>query len=305
MTPDKYTITEKYIDTKDGHSLYVQLWGSNSPESKTVIYLHGGPGSGCSDSAKDHFDPTLHKVIFFDQRGSGLSKPYGSLENNTTQHLVDDISLIADSFKIDRFSLVGGSWGSTLALAYAIANPERVESMVIRGILTGARDEIEFFEKGNFRSFFPEAWENYVSSVPEEYRSNPADYHQERIVGDDPEIAKQSAYEYSKLEYAVIGLDDRRTPEGYQDFDPTNTIIEVSYMKNLCFMENNYVLNNASKFTMPIWIVQGRYDAICAPSNAYRLHQKLPNSKLIWTIAGHSGSDRANRDVVKSLLLAI
>lgn len=305
MTPDINTIEERFIETSDGHSLYTQLWGSKKDNASVFISLHGGPGSGSSDSNKDLYDPENDKVLFFDQRGCGLSKPYGSLDNNTTEHLINDINLVSKAHNLSKFTLVGGSWGSTLALAYALEHPDNVNSLVIRGVFTGSREEINFLESGGFKSFYPEVWENFVNSVPEEYKNDPAKYHINSVLGNDPEQAKKSAYEYSKMEYSVIGLDDRRVPEKYEDFDLVNSKIEMYYMKNLCFMEDEYILNNADKLTMPVWIVQGRYDAVCPPINAYRLHKKLPNSRLIWTTAGHSGNDRANRDAIKTIIMGL
>lgn len=134
MNKDHYLISEKMLDVGDGHSLYIHEWG-NANASTPIIFLHGGPGSHVRNSHKRVFDPTIHRVIFFDQRGSGKSTPYGSLENNTTDKLIEDISKIADSFGIKNFILRGNSWGSTLALAYALAHPERVHSLVLGGIL--------------------------------------------------------------------------------------------------------------------------------------------------------------------------
>lgn len=304
MTPDEFTIKEEVVKTTDGHELYVHQWGNHNINT-VYIFLHGGPGSGCSDKHKELFDPKLHQVIFFDQRGAGQSTPKGSLKNNTTQHLVDDVTLIANHFKINEFILVGGSWGSTLALAYTIKNPERVLALVLRGIFTGSQAEIDFLDKGGAKSFFPEVWQNFVNSVPKEHQQNPAKYHANQILIGSVEDAKKSAYAFANLEYSLIGLDDRRKPEDFDKFDPSGSIIEISYMANCCFMKDEYILKNANKIKQPVWIVQGRYDAICPPVNAYKLDQKLSNSKIIWTTAGHSGSDRANTDATKAILLTL
>lgn len=304
MTPDEFTIKEEVVKTTNGHELYVHQWGNHNINT-VYIFLHGGPGSGCSDKHKELFDPKLHQVIFFDQRGAGQSTPKGSLKNNTTQHLVDDVTLIANHFKINEFILVGGSWGSTLALAYTIKNPERVLALVLRGIFTGSQAEIDFLDKGGAKSFFPEVWQNFVNSVPKEHQQNPAKYHANQILIGSVEDAKKSAYAFANLEYSLIGLDDRRKPEDFDKFDPSGSIIEISYMANCCFMKDEYILKNANKIKQPVWIVQGRYDAICPPVNAYKLDQKLSNSKIIWTTAGHSGSDRANTDATKAILLTL
>ena len=147
MKTDDNIISEKMLDVGDGHTLYVQEWGNPSASSTTIV-LHGGPGSQFKDKHKAAFDSKIHRVIFFDQRGCGRSTPYGSLENNTTDKLVEDISKIADAFGAKTFVLHGSSWGSTLALAYALKYPERVEALVIGGIMTGSKTESDWVDKG-------------------------------------------------------------------------------------------------------------------------------------------------------------
>lgn len=301
MTPDTYTLEETMIAVSDTHNLYAQSWGNKNAHT-TYIFLHGGPGSGCSNGHKTYFDPKTQHVIFFDQRGCGRSTPYGSLEDNTTADLVGDVSVIADYFGVQEFVFVGGSWGSCLALAYAIENPKRVNAMVLRGIFTGSQTEIDFLDQGGFRDFFPDVWQKFVAATPKDYRDNPAVYHRPRVLGDDPQAMAESSLAYAELEGALISLDDRFTPLDKENFDPMSTRIEVYYMENRCFMEDNFIFDNASKLTMPIWLIQGRYDAVCAPATAHKLHGILPNSKLIWTIAGHSGSDRGNFDVAKTII---
>lgn len=304
MTPDKNTINETFLPVGDGHELYVQEWGS--PDSQTTfLFLHGGPGSGCSDSHKDFFDPTRDRVIFFDQRGSGKSKPYGSLSNNTTQHLVNDITKVLDASAVQRAVLVGGSWGSTLALAYVLAEPVRVDRLIIRGIFTGSQAEVDFLEKGGFRYFYPDVWSDFVASVPEQYRDDPAAYHQKRLLGNDEEAMRASSLAYSLLEGSIAKLDDRTRPPSGDDFDPFPMRIEVHYTNELCFMPERYLLDNAHKITVPVCIIQGRYDNVCPPITAYELHQKLRDSQLIWTTAGHSGSDRANYDATSFAIASV
>jgi len=298
MSPDQYTIKEQHLAVGDGHKLYVQEWG-NPKAKRTFIFLHGGPGSGINDGYKAFFDPSTQHVIFFDQRGCGQSTPAGKLEANTTQDLVEDINKIADAYKIKTFTLVGGSWGSCLALAYGIAHPKRVEAMVLRGIFTGAQDEIDFIDKGYFSAFFPEVWEEFVQRAPEEFQDNPGAYHSAQALGKDLKAARKSAYAYSEMESSLLRLDDRHTPESIEDFDFYGARIEVHYLANRCFMPDMFIVNNASKLTMPIWIVQGRYDNVCPPMGAYRLHKALPNSQLSWTVAGHSGGERSNYDLTR------
>ena len=300
MKPDKYTNKQFFLDVGDGHSLYVQDWGN--PKAMPILFLHGGPGSGTSDTHKQLFEPLTQRVIFFDQRGSGQSLPIGSLKNNTTQDLVEDIEAIAKKLKLNKFVITGGSWGSCLALAYSLKYPKRVEALVLRGIFTGSQKEIDFLDKGEFKSFYPDVWDRYVKTVPKEFKSSPGDYHIAKAFGQDESAAKKSIYAYSELEGSLIGLDDRHTPQDFNDFDPTSTKVEMHYLVNKCFMPDRFILDNASKIKAPTWLVQGRYDMVCPPFAAYELNQKLPNSQLTWAKAGHSGNDRSNFDAVKTIL---
>jgi proline iminopeptidase len=300
MTADEFTIDERMVEVSGGHTLYVHHWGNES--ASAVIYLHGGPGSGCSDKAKTLFDPRKHNVIFFDQRGCGKSTPYGSLADNSTDMLIEDINSVAEAIGVDTFGFVGGSWGSCLALAYAIKFPERVNRMILRGIFTGRQSEIDFMDEGGIRHMFPDVWAEFLGSVPPEYEKNPRDYHLPRILGDNPTDAKISAYAYSRLEGSIVALDDRKSVEPFDDFDPIPTKIECHYLAHGCFLPDNFIIDNAPSLSMPVQIVQGRYDAVCPPTTAYELDNLLQNSTLTWTLAGHSGNDRNNWEAVKILL---
>lgn len=276
ITADKYTIKEHRLKTEDGeHTLYVQEWGRQ--KGAPILFLHGGPGSGCSDSNKAYFDPAKHRVIFIDQRGCGKSRPYGSLKANNTQNLVADIELIRSKLGINKWSVMGRSWGSTLALCYAIAHASNLEKVIIGGIFLGTQTEIDWLEKGEFRTFFPEVEEQ----------------------------AKITPYSYLKLAIPTLRIDDRYSMPEQKDIDEIPLKIELFYTKNKCFLSENYLLASAGKIKAPIDIVQGRYDMMTPPKSAYALHQKLPDSRLHWTIAGHAGADRANYDVTKALLAQI
>lgn len=273
ITSDKHTIKEHHLKTEDGkHTLYIQEWGQ--VKGAPILFLHGGPGNGCSDSNKAYFDPSRHHVIFIDQRGCGKSRPYGSLTANNTQSLVSDIELVRQKLGIEKWSVTGRSWGSTLALCYATEYTERIERMVIGGVFLASQTEVDWIEKGQFRTFFPEV----------------------------DKQAEITPYAYLKLALPTLRIDDRYSMPERKDVDEAPLKIELFYTKNNCFLPENYILNNASKMKVPVDIVQGRYDMMTPPKSAYELHLRLPNSRLHWTIAGHSGSDRANYDVTKALL---
>ena len=303
MTPDEYTISELFLEVGDGHTLYVHDWGKQNAETP-IIFLHGGPGSGVKDRYKTTFDPSLQRVIFFDQRGCGKSTPYGSLEHNTTDDLVEDIEKIARLLKLDTFILTGGSWGSCLALAYGLKYPKRVSAMVLRGIFTGSQAEIDYLDQGHFATHFPDVWDKYLDATPAAHQKNPGKYHAARILGNDEQAARESACTYGNLEGALLSLDDRFTPPNPDEYDPTLSKLEVYYMTNRCFMPDRFVMDNAHKLRMPIWLIQGRYDFVCPPVTAYELNEKLLNSRLVWTTAGH-GNDRPNYDVHRTILLQL
>lgn len=286
MTPDKFTIKESFLDVGHGHQLYVHDWGKTDAQTP-ILFVHGGPGNGCADRDKRKFDPETQRVIFFDQRGSGKSLPFGSLEHNTTPDLVADIEKLADHLHLKKFVLVGGSWGSTLALAYGITHPERVTAMILDGIFTGTSAEIDWLGSGGWRQFFPDVWQKFIETVPAQHREHPGNYHLKHALGNDAEAAKRSAYAYAAMELALLKLDDQYQPGEYDTYDPAPMRIEMHYMANGCFMTDDYLVKHAAKLTMPVWLVQGRYDMVCPPITASRLHEALPDSQLIWTINGH------------------
>lgn len=300
MTPDEYTIQETFLNVGDGHELYVQDWG-NPQASDVIIFLHGGPGAGIKDRHRSTFDPERQRVIFFDQRGTGRSVPASSLTHNTTQDLIEDINKIAEHFKLKDFVITGGSWGSCLALAYALQHPNRVKALVLSGIFTASQQEIDWLAKGMFRVFYPDVWQEFVNTVPKSHQQDPSAYHYKRILTGNEDDAKQSAYTYLNLEAAVMSLDDRFTPPDYETFDPSGTKTMVHYMTQLCFLPDRHILDNAHTLRMPVWIVQGRYDTICPPEIAYELHSKLPNSQLIWTLSNHR-SEREDWNVLRTIL---
>ena len=235
MQKDFYTIQEMMLDVGDGHVLYVQDWGNKDATTPT-IFLHGGPGSQVKDKHKAVFDPETQRVIFFDQRGCGQSTPVGSLENNTTQKLIGDISLIADKLSLNKFNLHGTSWGSALALAYAIENPEWVANLVIGGVFTGSKAEADWIDQGHFKTFYPDVWDAYVQRTPEQYRNNPSAYHFDKVINGTSEEQKLSGYAYECLEGGVIQLDDRFKTDDFETYDTSGIRIEMHYLSNGCFM---------------------------------------------------------------------
>ena len=303
MNPDEFTNRELFVEVGDGHELYVQDWGNREAEMP-ILFLHGGPGGSVKGSNKRGFDPTKQRVIFYDQRGSGKSLPYGSLDHNTTADLIEDIEKIADKLELKKFIITGGSWGSCLALAYALKYPERVKAMVLFGIFTGSQNEIDWLDQGQFQTFYPEVWERYIAATPKAYRNNPSKYHFEKALGNDEIQAKKSAYAYENLEGGVIQLDDRPRLEDFETYDPAGIRIEMHYLKNRCFMPDRHILDNAHRLNMPVYLVQGRYDMVCPPATAYELSKKLPDGHLIWAIGGHK-NEHEGWNLMRTILLQL
>jgi len=287
MNEDQYTNQTFMLPVGNGHEVWVHDWGKK--DAKTVFFFqHGGPGGGCKDKHKMPFDPTTQRVIFHDQRGAGQSLPVGELHHNTTQELAEDITKIADHLGIETFAVVGNSWGSTLSLYYAVTNPTRVHAVVVSGIWFGSEAEDAYLNGGGWRTHFPDLWGWYVSTVPKENQNDPSAYHFARAFGDKPEEAAASARIFGDMEAGLVSLNDRHLPTPAVDYDPSGSLIEMHYMANHCFMPDRFILDNAAKLTMPVFIVQGRYDFVCPPSNAYQLHRVVPHSTLTWITSGHT-----------------
>ncbi len=287
MTADEYTNETFFLPVGNGYEIWVHDWGNK--EANTIFFfLHGGPDGLCKDKHKLAFDPKTQRVIFHDQRGSGQSLPLGELEHNTTQELSGDITKIAEYLKVNKFVITGSSWGSTLSLYYAINNPNHVSAIVVGGVWGASQEEDEYMALGSWRTHFPDLWDWYASTVPKQYEDNPTAYHFKQSSGKDPEKAARSARAFNDMEAGLMSLDDQhlKTPE--TGYDPSGNLIEMHYMSKNCFFPDRYIIDNASKITAPLHIIQGRYDFVCPPSTAYELHCAIPGSTLTWITSGHT-----------------
>ena len=292
------------VAVDDEHQLYTQLWGNQDSEQR-IVFLHGGPGSGTSERAKTLFDPQKHQVLFFDQRGAGQSTPMGELHNNTTEHLVNDIEQLRQRVGWELVELVGNSWGSCLSLTYGLAHPDRVKRMVLGGVFTGTTHEVDFIDAGRVRSHFPDVWDQYRRTVPESFKDNPSAYHIQRILGDNLDEAKESSAAYVALEDAVSSITVpplTAEPIELSDADFTANRIEMSYFLNKCYLPAGFILDRAAELTMPIEIIQGRFDMACPPETAFNLARAAVNATLHFTQAGHSVYDAANFEMYHSLI---
>ncbi len=293
-----------YLDVTENNSIYFENYGN--PKGEKVLFLHGGPGLGCKEKDKFFFNPDIFHVTFFDQRGAGRSIPSGTLEANTTPHLLNDILALLDHQKIEKVILFGGSWGSTLALLFAIAHPERVQAMLLRGVFPANKRCTDYFEKGGVKAFFPEAWERYINLVPLASRDNPTAFFFKMMQSEDADIRRKFAYEYSRYGAAMMKLEisaaEIETMFGNDDFE-TKARIQAHYSTNNFFIPDEYIYENTERIKdIPTWIIQGRYDMICPTIYAYQLHQQLNDSRLRLVTAGHVTSEKA---IQKALEIAL
>jgi proline iminopeptidase len=302
MIPDAHTIKEFYISVGDGHQLYVYEWGN--PKGLPIFFFHGGPGAEVKDKHKEPFDPAKHHVIFFDQRGCGKSLPLGSILHNTTDDILQDASKIADHLKLKEFVVHGRSWGSTLALAYALKYPKRVTALVIAAIFTASARELHWLDHGGFNTHFPEVWEKYLERTPKAHRQNPSAYHYKTILGNNEKLARSSALAMDELERNVMSLDDRPQTIDETTYDIAGRKIFAHYATNNFFMPERHILDNAHKLNMPVWMVHGRYDMDCPPITAYELHKKLPRGQLLWAISNHRAEHETN-SILRTILLQL
>lgn len=286
-----------FLKLDDVHSMYWEQ--SGHPGGLPVLFLHGGPGAGATAVHRRFFDPSSYRVVIFDQRGAGRSTPRGSLENNTTAHLIDDIEALREHLGIDSFLLFGGSWGSTLALAYAEAHPDRCLGLVLRGIFLGRPREIDWFLYG-IRTVFPEAWRDFTSVLPEAERTDILTAFHRRLLDPDPRVHLPAARAWSRYEGACSTL--MPSPEtvaafGEEDMAFALARIETHYFVNGNFMSDNQLLDNlAAVRHLPCTIIQGRYDMICPIATADELHRAWPGSRMtIVPDAGHSAMDAGVR----------
>lgn len=281
------------LDVGDGHQLYIEECGN--PNGIPVVVLHGGPGGGCSPRMRQFFNPDAFRVILFDQRGCGRSKPLASVENNTTWHLIDDIELIRKKLKINRWMVFGGSWGSTLALLYAQSHPDRVQHLILRGIFLLTQAELDWFYAGGAARFFPHEWEDFIQLLPEHEKNDVIVGFHKYLFGNDKEKQYEFAERWTKWETSLATLSlDPSVLHPSKEFARTFARIENHYFFNKGFLEfDGKILHDIKKIShIPGSIVQGRYDMICPPSSAIELHQKWDNSRLIMVAnAGHSLSE--------------
>ncbi|AAV93397.1 proline iminopeptidase [Ruegeria pomeroyi DSS-3] len=284
---------QRMLDVGQGHRIYVEQ--SGNPNGIPVVVLHGGPGGGCSPAMRRYFDPSVYRVILFDQRGCGRSRPHASVTDNTTWHLVADIERIRKTLEIDSWIAFGGSWGATLALIYAQTHPDRVTHLVLRGVFLMTQAELDWFYGGGAGRFWPEPWSRFAALIPENERGDMiAAYHKRLFSGD---MAQEIRYAraWSAWENALASIQSNGTTgESPGDYARAFARLENHYFINDGFLEfDGQILANMGRIShIPGHIVQGRYDMICPPNSAWKLSELWPNADLrMIRNAGHALSE--------------
>ncbi|WP_137154033.1 prolyl aminopeptidase [Rhizobium sp. FKL33] len=282
------------LDTGDGHSVYWERVGTKG--AKPAVFLHGGPGGGFSPSHRRLFDPALYDVILFDQRGCGKSTPYASLENNTTWHLVSDIEKLREMIGVEKWLVFGGSWGSTLALAYAETHPDRVSELVVRGIYTLTKAELSWYYQFGVSEMFPDKWEKFVAPIPEAERYDMMGAYRKRLVGEDKAAQIEAALAWSQWEGQTITLlPEPETSDkfGEDEFALAFARIENHYFVHAGWMDEGQLLRDAHKLAdIEGVIVHGRYDMPCPAKYAWALHKAWPRAEFhLIEGAGHAYSE--------------
>jgi len=284
------------LDVGDGQQIYWEVCGN--PEGKPAVFLHGGPGAGSSPDHRRLFDPERYRIVLLDQRGCGRSVPHASeapfaLATNTTWHLVADIERLRELLGIDRWLVLGGSWGSTLALAYAETHPDRVTELIVRGVFTLRKSELDWFYEGGAAALFPDLWEDVLRPVPEVERGSVMQAYARLLADPDPAVHGPAAVAWATWEASTITL--LRRPEVVAAFaDPRYALafarIENHYFVNGGWLEEGQLIRDASRLAaIPGVIVQGRYDICTPPMTAWDLHRAWPEAELLMIPdAGHA-----------------
>ena len=290
------------LPVSDLHTIYVEESGNKN--GKPVIFLHGGPGGGVDPKYRRYFNPDKWRIIMFDQRGCGKSTPFAELKENTTWDLVDDIEKIRNHLSIDNWVVFGGSWGSTLSLAYSQTYPNSCKGLILRGIFLVRKKEIDWFYQEGANNIFPDRWESFLAPIPVEKRDNLMQAYNEILTGDDHSKKIEAAKAWSTWEGSTVRLmQDKNFISDFSDekFAEAFARIECHYFMNNCwFNSNNHLIENVDKIRhIPGVIIHGRYDIICPVVQAWDLHQAWPEADLhIIPDAGHSIFEEGIKDKI-------
>ena len=301
LYPEIEPFNKSSLKVSNLHEIYFEECGN--PSGPPVVFLHGGPGSGCNPTQRRFFDPKHYRIILLDQRGCGRSTPQGEMRDNTTDDLVSDIEALRQHLNIARWHVFGGSWGSTLALAYAIKHTNRVISLALRGIFLSRPAELAWF-LGGVEQIYPDVWHNLISYLPEKEQNDVLSAYSKRIFSDDPEVNEAAAIAWNAYESAIMRLkpadnsasNTPTTPQELQKERPIEVArarVQIHYIQHQCFIDGVATLQAAKKLdAIPTVIVQGRYDMVCPPQTAWELSRAMPNAEFVMVAdAGHSAME--------------
>jgi proline iminopeptidase len=282
----------EWLATSKIHHIYYEQCGN--PAGRPVVFLHGGPGSGCNPNQRRFFDPAYYRIILLDQRGCGRSKPLGCVEDNTTEHLVADIENLRNHLGIKSWLVFGGSWGSTLGLAYALAHPDRVTGLILRGIFLSRTSELDWF-LNDVKHFYPESWEKLLAYLPPTERDNHLNAYAQRIFSDDTTISLPAAVSWNAYEGSILSLrpsTGTSTPVA-NDIQIARARVQLHYILHECFIGQRDILKEVTALAhIPTAIIQGRYDMVCPPLTAWQLSQAMPHAQFhVIADAGHSAME--------------
>ncbi|WP_435140130.1 prolyl aminopeptidase [Pseudopelagicola sp. nBUS_19] len=293
LYPPVEPFDQSHLDVGDGHIIYYEQ--SGNPNGVPVIIVHGGPGGGCSPAMRRYFNPKIYRIVLFDQRGCGRSRPHASIVANTTWHLVSDMERIRTEIDVDDWIVFGGSWGATLSLLYAQRHPEHAKCLVLRGVFLMRQSELDWFYGGGAGQFWPEPWKAFSNLIPQEERGDLITAFQKRLFSGDWQTEVTSAKAWAKWENALASINSNGVGgETSAEYARAFSRLENHYFYNKGFLDNdNQILSNMNRIQhIPGYIVQGRYDMICPPRSAFDLAESWPRSELrIIRDAGHALSE--------------
>ncbi len=302
LYPELDPFNKNWLRVDDFHQIYYEECGNI--DGIPVIFLHGGPGSGCNPTQRRFFDPKHYRIILMDQRGCGRSLPVGEVKFNTTADLVSDIEKLRNYLGIQTWHVFGGSWGSTLAIAYAVKHAGQVISLILRGIFLSRRSELNWF-LGDVQHFYPEVWHKLISYLPSNKRHDVLNAYAALIFSEDIQISSQAAIQWNAFESAIMRLkslpndatqeDVAKTEKQLQEEQTAEVArarVQIHYIQHQCFIDGEALLKQATTLVIPTIIVQGRYDMVCPPQTAWALHQAMPHAQFTMVAdAGHSAME--------------
>jgi proline iminopeptidase len=302
LYPPVEPFDQRMLAVGEGHRLYVEQCGN--PSGIPVVVFHGGPGGGCSPAMRRYFDPSVYRIILFDQRGCGRSRPHASVEDNTTWHLVRDIELIRETLEIDRWVVFGGSWGATLGLIYAQAHPDRVAYLILRGVFLMTEPELDWFYGGGAGKFWPDVWRRFTAMVPEDERGDLITAYNKRLFSGEVLEETRFARAWAGWENALASIhSEGLVGESPAEYARAFARLENHYFTHRGFLEEDgQILRDAGKLAdIPGTIVQGRYDMICPPVSAHALSERWARADLrMMGLSGHALSEpRISAELVR------